>query len=110
MKEEKIESKQIYDLFRKVIASLACIEKTTSDAKKKQLSSEYLNDFINQYDKYQSHKNVNKIEFKYSEKEIVDFANECYDKADIVTFAEDVEFGFSELIEKIIEGRNIKNG
>ena len=112
MKEEveKDNSKQIIDLFRKVIASLACIEKTTNDNNIKQTSREYLSDIINQYDSYQSHKDVNKIEFRYSEKEIVDFSNECYDKVDIFTFAEDVEFGFNELIEKILKGRVIKNG
>lgn len=112
MKEEveKDNSKQIIDLFRKVISSLACIEKTTNYNDIKQTSIEYLNDIINQYDSYRSHKDVNKIEFKYSEKEIVDFSNECYDKVDIFTFAEDVEFGFSELIEKILKGRENKNG
>lgn len=107
---EKEKFTQIITLFRKVISSLACIEKTTNEEHIKLISKEYLSDIINQYDKYYFHKDVNKIEFKYSEKEIVDFSNECYEKVEIVKFAEDVEFGFNELIEKIAEGRNIRNG
>lgn len=108
MEKEKV--RQILTLFRKVISSLACIEKTTNDEYIKKVSKEYLSDIINQYDKYYFHQDVNKIEFKYSEKEIVDFSNECYEKVDIVKFAEDMEFGFNELIEKIMEGRKLKNG
>ena len=96
---------EIIELFRKVIAAAACIEKKTDDEEARRISKEYLEDFINQYDGYQVHKDVNKIGFKFSEKEIVDFASECYDKVDIFLFAEDLEFGFSELVEKILEDR-----
>lgn len=99
----------IINLFRKIIASVACIEKITNDEYIRQTSIKYLEDFINQYDNYQLHKDINKISFKFSEKEIIDFSNECYDKVDIILFAEDLEFGFSELIKKILEERRIKN-
>lgn len=108
---KKNDYNQIVDLFRKVIASLVCIEKTTKNNDIKETSSGYLKDIIIQYENYRSTKDLNKIEFKYSEKEIVDFSNECYDKVDIFTFAEDVEFGFSELVMKILKGREgKKNG
>lgn len=109
--KEKIEVTnfdEIVNLFRKVIASAVCIEKMTEEEKTRQTSSEHLNDFIDQYNSYQVHEDVNKISFKFSEKEIVDFANKCYDKVDIFLFAEDLEFGFSELVEKILEAREIK--
>ena len=95
----------IIDLFRKVIASLVCIEKTTKQSDIKNTSKKYLNDIIIQYENYRLTTDLNKIEFQYSEKEIVDFVNECYDQVDIFTFAEDVEFGFSDLVENILEGR-----
>lgn len=107
----KDDYEQIVNLFRKVIASLVCIEKTTKNNNINQTSGKYLKDIIIQYENYRSTKDLNKIEFKYSEKEIVDFSNECYDKVDIFTFAEDVEFGFSELVRKILKRReDKKNG
>lgn len=109
MEKDNSFDKIIY-LFEKVISSLECIEKTTSDENIKDTSKKYLIDLKNQCEKYQLHKDNNKIEFQFSEKEIVDFSNKCYDKVDIFTFAEDVEFGFSELVEKILEGREINNG
>lgn len=93
----------IIDLFRKVISSLSCIEKKTKDNDTRCICSKYLNDIINQYDNYKMNKNVNKICFKCSEKEVVDFCNDCYEKVDIFEFAEDLEYGFNELIQKILE-------
>lgn len=108
---EKKDYEHIVDLFRKVIASLVCIEKITKNNDIKQTTDKYLKDIIIQYENYRSTKDLNKIEFKYSEKEIVDFSNECYDKVDIFTFAEDVEFGFSEIVKKILKRReDRKNG
>ncbi|MDD2181591.1 MAG: hypothetical protein PHW32_04400 [Bacilli bacterium] len=110
MKEKVNNFDEIVNLFRKIIASALCIEKKTVDEKIRQTSSEYLEDFINQYENYLMHKNIDKIDFKFSEKEIVDFANECYEKVDIFIFAEDLQFGFSELMERILEMRGINNG
>lgn len=100
----------IIDLFRKTIASLVCIEKFTDNNYLKQTTEEYLIDIISQYASYYSHKDVNKITFKYSEKQIVDFCNECYEEINIMEFAEDLEYGFTKLVEKILEERNDKNG
>lgn len=96
------------DLFRKIIASLTCIEEKTSDEYTKKTSTIYKKDLIDQYQLYLNHKDVDKINFKYSEKDIVDFSNECYDKIDIFEFAEDLEFGFSELVELVLEERELK--
>lgn len=92
---------EIINLFRKIITSLACIEKIATDDYTRNTAKEYLLDTIKQYEKYNNSKDVMQIKFKYSQNEIVDFCNECYEKVDIFDFAEDVEFGFCELIEKI---------
>ena len=35
-------------------------------------------------------------------KEIIDFCNECYEDANVFTYAEDLEYGLKELVENII--------
>lgn len=97
--------KHICNLFRKIITSLVCIIHKTKDEKIKNDANEILQDLINQYDLYVLKLNSNVIGMKYSEKNIVDFACECYDKIEIMNFAEDLEYGFSELIENIVAER-----
>lgn len=109
MEDKTINFEKTIDLFRKVISALSCIEKLASQQDIKEVANKYAKNLIEQYDKYYLHHNPNKIEFKYSEKEIVDFSNDCYDQLNIFVHAEDLEHGFDELIEKIIEGRKLNN-
>ena len=95
----------IIESFQKVITSLVCIKAKSSDNNITKKTEEFLNDLIFQYENYQQTRNSNTIFFKYSEKEIVDFCNECYEKSEILIFAEDLEFGFEKLIKLILESR-----
>jgi len=100
---------RICELFRKVITSLLCIQNKINDEVKKQEIQSILNDLIEQYNIYILKLDSTLIGFKKSEKEIVDLANYFYDNVDVFNFAEDLEFGFSELIEFILCERNNKN-
>ena len=100
---------KICDLFRKVITSLICIQYKLNDEIKKQEIQLILNDLIEQYNIYILKLDSNLIGFKYSEKDIVDLANCFYDNVDVFNFAEDLEFGFSELIECILLERSKQN-
>lgn len=100
---------KICALFRKVITSLLCIQTKINDELKKQEIQSILNDLIEQYDIYILKLDSTLIGFKNSEKEIVDLANYFYEDVDVFNFAEDLEFGFSELIECILLERSEKN-
>lgn len=93
-------------LFYKIIASLYCIEKITSDNVIREQARVFNQNIIEQYQKYIIKKSINTLEFKYSENEITAFSNECYEKIDIIEFAEDLEFGFSDLMKNILKERN----
>lgn len=94
----------IIESFQKTITSLLCIKTIALDSNITKKAEEFLNDLIFQYENYQKNRNSNKISFKYSEKEIVDFCNECYERPEILIFAEDLEFGFEKLI-KLLQSR-----
>ena len=85
----------IINLYRKIICSLLCINKKTSDETVKIKASNYLDQFLEEYEIY-----LNKgICFFDNYKEIIDFCNECYGDKDVFDFAEDVEYGLKELYE-----------
>lgn len=76
----------------------------------KQEASKYLKDLIFQYDKYVKHKNVYELELKYSSNYIEDFMYRCIDlKEDVMRKAEDMFFGFGDLMIVIIKERNLHN-
>ena len=76
----------------------------------KQEASKYLKDLIFQYDKYVKHKNVYELELKYSSNYIEDFMYRCIDlKEDVMRKAEDMFFGFGDLMITIIKERNLHN-
>lgn len=76
----------------------------------KQEASKYLKDLIFQYDKYVKHKNVYELELKYSSDYIEDFMYRCIDlKEDVMRKAEDMFFGFGDLMIVIIKERNLHN-
>ena len=85
----------ILNLYRKIICSLLCIIKNTENPNLKNKTSKYLNKFLKQYELY-NNKGTYSLN-NYSE--IINFCNECYDDKDIFDYAEDVEYGFKELIE-----------
>lgn len=95
----------ILKLFRKVIASLFCIKQYTKDAEIAKISNDILNNIVEQYKNYLKDTNVFNINFNYSQKDIVDFSNECYSQLEIFLFAEDLEYGFLELTDNILKGR-----
>lgn len=109
MKKKDINYYRICDLFRKVITSLVCIEYKISNESIKEEIKSILEDFVNQYELYSVKSNSNLIGFKYSEKQITEFANNLYDNIDVFNFAEDLEFGFSELVKYIMLEREKKN-
>lgn len=104
--KDKIESK-IIDLFRKVICSLTCIQRITKNKELKTEANNYIEDIIQQYNIYHNTHNVFAIGFKYSELDIVDFSGRCIELSneDVITLADDLEFGFRELMEKILKER-----
>lgn len=76
----------------------------------KQEASKYLKDLIFQYDKYVKHKNVYELEFKYNSDYIEDFMYRCIDlKEGVMRKAEDMFFGFDDLMIAIIKERNLHN-
>ena len=89
----------ILNLYRKIICSLLCINKNTKNYNLKNKSSEYLNQFLNQYELYNNKGMYSLNNFE----EIVNFCNECYDDKDIFDYAEDVEYGLKELMEITIK-------
>ena len=88
---------KIIELFRKVICSLSCIVNKTKNEETKKQAQEYLNIYIDKYEKY---KNNKELDITNVEEE-VDFCSSCYDDVDIFDYAEDVEYGLLEMIEEI---------
>ena len=98
---------KIKNLFQKTICSLITIIYVQ---KIKQEASNYLKYLIFQYDKYVKHKNVYELGFKYSSDDIEDFMYRCIDlNEDVMRKAEDMFFGFDDLMIVIIKERNLHN-
>lgn len=95
---------EVINLFRKIITSLSCIEKTTTDENLKNEATEYIIDLINQYKMIIESNDIKNIKFKYAEEDLIDFSYRCieYKESDLVKLGEDIQFGIIELT-KIIE-------
>lgn len=91
----------IISLFRKTIASLSCIEKTTTDEKLKNEAIRYLLDLITQYRSIVETNDISNIHLKYTEEDIIDFSYRCIEskESDLVKFGEDIQFGIIEIIK-----------
>lgn len=101
---------KIRNLFQKTICSLITIIYVSKDKTIKQEASKYLRDLVYQYDKYVKHKNVYELGFKYSAADVSDFMYKCIEsKDDIIWLSEDMFFGFEELMDTILEERNLHN-
>jgi hypothetical protein len=89
----------VINLLRKIITSLSCIEKTTTDENFKKEACEYLIDLINQYKKVIESNDVKEIKFKYTEEDLIDFSYRCIENKenDFVKLGEDIQFGIIEL-------------
>lgn len=92
---------KVITLFRKIISSLACINKKSTDNQIKKKSEEYLSCFINKYENFMITKKLEDIMLYVDIKDIIDFCNECYEIVEIFDYAEDVEYGLKELVEVI---------
>lgn len=101
---------KIRNLFQKTICSLITIIYVSKDKTIKQEASKYLRDLVYQYDKYVKHKNVYELGFKYSAADVSDFMYKCIEsKNDIIWLSEDMFYGFEELLDTILEERNLHN-
>lgn len=101
---------KIRNLFQKTICSLITIIYVSKDKTIKQEASKYLRDLVYQYDKYVKHKNVYELGFKYSAADVSDFMYKCIEsKDDIIWLSEDMFYGFEELMDTILEERNLHN-
>ncbi len=96
---------KVIELFRKIISSLICINKKTIKEKTKDRSEEYLLYFINEYENFRKTKNIYNILMNINVVNIINFCNECYEQVEIFDYAEDLEYGLKELIEKINKER-----
>ena len=92
---------EIIDLFRKLIASLSCIEKITTDEKIKNQATKYLIDLTIQYKNFIEFYDIKSLAFKYTEGEIIDFSNMCIENKenDFVKLGEDIQFAIIDLIK-----------
>ena len=81
---------KIIELYRKIICSLACIERKINNNDLKIKSTQYLNNFISIYEIYINTK-VNRLD---NIEEIIEFCNDCYNDKDIFEYAEDLEYGY----------------
>lgn len=99
-----MDKETIINLFRKIITSLLCIEKTTNNNQLKKESLEYLYNFINYYKIIIETNDINNIKIDCNEEDIIDFSYRCIEdrETDLVRFAEDVQFSIIE-IKKIIK-------
>lgn len=93
----------IINLFRKIIASLACIINMSNNNDLVMEANKYISDFINQYSQYLIKTSKKDIIFMYSEDDIVDFTYRCIEEKndDLILIAEDLQFGIIDLIKLI---------
>lgn len=98
---------KIRSLFQKTICSLVTIIDICSDKEITNEATLYLKDLTKQYYEYVNYKNIFKLEFKYSTDDISDFMYRCidYTKEDLMWIAEDMFYGFVELMDTILEER-----
>lgn len=101
---------KIRSLFQKTICSLSTIVNMCEDKGIKEEAQKYLIDLIEQYYQHVNYENIYKLHFKYSTDEISDFMYECmdYQKVDLMWIAEDMFYGFAELMDTILEERENK--
>ena len=101
---------KIRGLFQKTICSLSTIVNMCDDKNIKEEAQKYLIDLIEQYYQHVNYENIYKLHFKYSCADISDFMYECidYQKVDLMWIAEDMFYGFSELMDTILEERKNK--
>ena len=97
-------------LFQKTICSLVTIINMCGDEEIKRDAKKYLDDLVGQYYQYVNYGNVYKLNFKYSPADLSDFMYECIDyrKVDLMWIAEDMFYGFDELMDAILEERKKK--
>lgn len=100
--------KYICRLFSKTITALAYIISVVKEKEIKDQAKLIIEDLLKQYGIYRKYYNSFFVGFIYDTGEISDFANECYDK-EYFYYAEDVEYGYIELLDKIIEERENLN-
>ncbi len=93
----------IINLFRKIIASLACIINVSSNNDIVMEANKYISDFINQYSQYLIKTSKKDIIFMYSEDDIVDFSYRCIEEKNdnLILIAEDLQFGIIDLMKLI---------
>lgn len=98
---------KIRSLFQKTICSLSTIVNMCEDKGIKEEAQKYLIELIEQYYQHVNYENIYKLHFKYSTDEISDFMYECidYQKVDLMRIAEDMFYGFAELMDTILEER-----
>ena len=101
---------KIRSLFQKAICSLCTIINICNDKEIKREAKKYLGDLVGQYYQYINYKNVYKLNFKYSFADISDFMYECidYQKEDLMWIAEDMFYGFDELMDTILEEKKTR--
>ena len=101
---------KIRSLFQKTICSLSTIVNISEDKGIKEEAQKYLIDLIEQYYQHVNYENIYTLHFKYSTDEISDFMYECidYQKVDLMWIAEDMFYGFAELMDTILEERENK--
>lgn len=93
------------NLFRKVISSLSCIKYLTKNEMIKSNSEIYLQEMIVIFSDYREGKlEIDKIhELRIT---LDTFCNECYEESDIFDYAEELQYGFVELLENLNRGEN----
>ena len=93
----------IINLFRKIIASLACISNMSNNNDIGMEANKYISDFINQYSQYLIKTSKKDIIFMYSEDDIVDFSYRCIEEKNdnLILIAEDLQFGIIDLMKLI---------
>lgn len=101
---------KIRSLFQKTICSLSTIVNMCDDKNIKDEAQKYLIDLIEQYYQHVNYENIYKLNFKYSCADINEFMYKCidYQKIDLMWIAEDMYYGFAELMDTILKERREK--
>lgn len=92
---------EVINLFRKIITSLSCIEKLSTDENMRNEANLYLVNLTSQYKEYINTHSIKNIKFKYTEEDLIDFSYRCIDdrKNDFVRLGEDIQYGFAKLLK-----------